>query len=49
MTFDAKKVKNEIVKWIQDFFYKNGKDCNAVVGISGGKILLLWLHYVSKH
>lgn len=37
MTFDAKKVKNEIVKWIQDFFYKNGKDCNAVVGISGGK------------
>lgn len=37
MEFDAKKVKNEIVKWIQDFFYKNGKDCNAVVGISGGK------------
>lgn len=37
MTFDAKKVKNEIVKWIQDFFYENGKDCNAVVGISGGK------------
>lgn len=35
--FDAKKVKNEIVKWIQDFFYENGKDCNAVVGISGGK------------
>lgn len=35
--FNAKKVKNEIVKWIQDFFYKNGKDCNAVVGISGGK------------
>lgn len=37
MAFDAKKVKNEIVKWIQDFFYENGKDCNAVVGISGGK------------
>ena len=37
MEFDAKKVKNEIVKWIQDFFYENGKDCNAVVGISGGK------------
>ena len=35
--FDAKKVKNEIIKWIQDFFYENGKDCNAVVGISGGK------------
>lgn len=37
MMFDAKKVKNEIVKWIQDFFYENGKGCNAVVGISGGK------------
>ena len=37
MAFDAKKVKNEIVKWIQDFFYENGKDRNAVVGISGGK------------
>lgn len=35
--FDAKKVKNEIVKWIQDFFYENGKGCNAVIGISGGK------------
>ncbi|MBR3942037.1 MAG: NAD(+) synthase [Clostridia bacterium] len=23
--------------WIRDFFEKNGKDCNAVVGISGGK------------
>lgn len=35
--FDAKKVKNECVKWIQDFFEKNGPGCNAVVGISGGK------------
>lgn len=35
--FDAKKVKNECVTWIRDFFEKNGKDCNAVVGISGGK------------
>ena len=35
--FDAKKVKDEIVVWIRDFFDKNGKDCNAVVGISGGK------------
>jgi len=35
--FDALKVKNDCVKWIQDFFEKNGKDCNAVVGISGGK------------
>ena len=35
--FDAKRVKDECVKWIRDFFEKNGKDCNAVVGISGGK------------
>ena len=35
--FDAVKVKNECVAWIRDFFAKNGPDCNAVVGISGGK------------
>lgn len=35
--FEAVKVKNECVKWIRDFFDNNGKDCNAVVGISGGK------------
>lgn len=35
--FDALKVKNDCVEWIRDFFEKNGKDCNAVVGISGGK------------
>lgn len=35
--FDALKVKNDCVKWIRDFFENNGKDCNAVIGISGGK------------
>lgn len=35
--FDALKVKNDCVKWIQNFFEQNGKGCNAVVGISGGK------------
>lgn len=35
--FDAVKIKNDCVAWIRDFFKKNGKDCNAVVGISGGK------------
>lgn len=35
--FNALKIKNECVEWIRDFFEKNGKDCNAVVGISGGK------------
>ncbi len=35
--FDALKVKNDCVLWIRKFFEENGKDCNAVVGISGGK------------
>lgn len=35
--FNAQKVKDECVLWIRDFFEKNGKDCSAVVGISGGK------------
>lgn len=35
--FDAVKVKNDCVRWIRDFFEENGKGCNAVVGISGGK------------
>ncbi len=35
--FNAEKVKNECVQWIRDFFEKNGKGCNAVLGISGGK------------
>ena len=35
--FDANKIKNECVNWIKDFFDKNGKDCPAVIGISGGK------------
>lgn len=35
--FDAVKIKNECVEWIRDFFCQNGPDCNAVVGISGGK------------
>ena len=35
--FDAEKVKNECGEWSRDFVEKNGKGCNAVVGISGGK------------
>ena len=35
--FDAKKVKDDCVAWIKNFFEENGKGCNAVVGISGGK------------
>ena len=39
--FDAKKTKDEIVQWIRDWFNKNGKDCTAVIGISGGKDSML--------
>ena len=35
--FDAEKVKNDIIQWIRDWFEVNGKGCNAVVGVSGGK------------
>ena len=35
--FDALKVKNDCVEWIKYFFENNGPDCNAVIGISGGK------------
>ena len=35
--FNAAKIKDECVQWIRDFFEANGKGCNAVVGISGGK------------
>ena len=35
--FDAENIKNEIIKWIQNYFDANGKGCKAVVGISGGK------------
>ncbi|MBQ3515535.1 MAG: NAD(+) synthase [Lachnospiraceae bacterium] len=35
--FNAKEMKDRCVEWIRDFFAKNGPECNAVVGISGGK------------
>ncbi len=35
--FNAKKVKDDCVNWIREFFKNNGNGCNAVVGISGGK------------
>ena len=35
--FDAKRVKDECVQWIRDWFKENGDGCNAIIGISGGK------------
>ena len=37
-TFDAKKVKDQVVEWIRQWFEENGPGCNAVIGISGGKV-----------
>lgn len=35
--FDVEKVTAGAVEWIREWFEENGKDCNAVIGISGGK------------
>lgn len=35
--FNAGQVKNDCVNWIREWFEENGRDCNAVIGISGGK------------
>jgi len=37
MRFQAKKVTADIVQWIRNWFDINGRGCNAIVGISGGK------------
>ena len=30
-------MKEQIIEWIREYFNENGPNCNAVVGISGGK------------
>lgn len=37
MAFDVKKVKEDLVNWLNQWFLDNGPGCNAVIGISGGK------------
>lgn len=37
MDFCARKTKEALIVWIRAWFEKNGRDCNAVIGISGGK------------
>ena len=34
---NTEQVTKKCVEWIRDFFERNGKGCNAIVGISGGK------------
>jgi len=35
--FDTTKEINNVVQWIREWFYNNGPQANAVIGISGGK------------
>lgn len=35
--FDVKTVTKEAIAWIREWFEENGKGCNAVIAISGGK------------
>ena len=35
--FNAKHATEQCVSWIREWFEQNGKNCNAVLGISGGK------------
>jgi len=37
MEFNVKKATEATVNWIRDWFEENGKGCNAIIGISGGK------------
>ena len=37
MEFCSRKTKEALIVWIRAWFEKNGRDCNAVIGISGGK------------
>lgn len=36
-SFDAEDARDACVEWIADYFAENGPDCNAIIGISGGK------------
>ena len=35
--FNVEKATQGAIQWIRDWFKQNGKGCNAVIGISGGK------------
>lgn len=34
---DYGKLREDLVKWIRDWFEENGPGCNAIIGLSGGK------------
>lgn len=37
MNFNAAEQKDKVIQWIRDWFDKNGKGCNVIIGMSGGK------------
>ncbi len=37
MEFDARRVRDQLIRWIREWFEDNGPGCTAVVGVSGGK------------
>ena len=34
---NVEKITEDLIQWIREWFEQNGKGCNAVIGISGGK------------
>ena len=41
MLENPQATKDALIQWIRDYFGKNGPNCSAVVGISGGKDSML--------
>ena len=39
--FNVEKVTEDAINWIREWFEENGKNCNAVIGVSGGKDSLI--------
>lgn len=37
MKFNVKAVTEDLILWIKDWFEVNGKGCNCILGVSGGK------------
>lgn len=35
--FNVEKTTADLIEWVKNWFNENGKGCNAVIGISGGK------------
>lgn len=39
--FNVEKVTEGVINWIREWFEENGKNCKAVIGVSGGKDSLI--------